>query len=61
MTKNMTKYNIKKRMIEIVKMIQKNPREKTNWWTITIRKNLASYIKQNRKVWLEVKQYEHKL
>ena len=50
----MTKNNIKKRMRELAKMIQKNTRPKTNWWTRTIRKNLANYIKKNRKLWLEV-------
>ena len=47
-------YQIKRRMVELDKIIKKNTRPKTNWWTKTIRKQLAKLIKKNRLAWLEV-------
>ena len=46
---------IKKRMVELVKILKKNTREKKNWWTQLVRKKLAKLIKTNKLAWLEVK------
>ena len=46
---------IKKRMVELVKILKKNTREKKNWWTKLVRKKLAKLIKTNKLAWLEVK------
>ena len=47
-------YKIKRRMVELDEIIKKNTRPKKNWWTKTIRKQLAKLIKKNRLAWLEV-------
>jgi hypothetical protein len=46
---------IKKRMVELVKILKKNTREKKNWWTQLVRKKLAKLIKTNKLAWWEVK------
>jgi hypothetical protein len=46
---------IKKRMVELVKILKNNPREKKNWFTRIVRKRLAILIKTNKLAWLEVK------
>jgi hypothetical protein len=46
---------IKKRMVELVKILKKNTREKKNWWTQLVRKKLAKLIKTNKLAWLEVR------
>jgi hypothetical protein len=46
---------IKKRMVELVKILKKNTREKKNWFTQLVRKRLAKLIKTNKLAWLEVK------
>jgi hypothetical protein len=48
-------YPIEKRMVELVKILKKNTREKKNWWTQLVRKKLAKLIKTNKLAWLEVK------
>jgi hypothetical protein len=51
---------IKKRMVELVKILKKNTREKKNWWTQLVRKKLAKLIKTNKLAWLEVKKMTYK-
>ena len=46
---------IKKRMVELVKILKNNPREKKNWFTRIVRKRLAILIKTNKLAWLEVR------
>ena len=46
---------IKKRMVELVKILKNNPREKKNWFTQMVRKRLAILIKTNKLAWLEVR------
>ena len=45
---------IKRRMVELVKILKVNPREKKNWYIRTVRKQLARLIKKNKLAWLEV-------
>ena len=47
-------YQIKRRMVELVKILKVNPREKKNWYIRTVRKQLARLIKTNKLAWLEV-------
>ena len=47
-------YQIKKRMVELVKILKVSPREKKNWYIRTVRKQLARLIKTNKLAWLEV-------
>jgi hypothetical protein len=46
---------IKKRMVELVKILKNNPREKKNWFTRIVRKRLAILIKTNKLAWLGVR------
>jgi len=47
-------FKIKRRMIELVRILQVNPRPKKNWYIQTVRKQLSKLIKKNRLAWLEV-------
>ena len=47
-------YQIKERMVELVKILKVNPRKKKNWYIQTVRKQLAKLIKRNKSAWMEV-------
>ena len=47
-------YQIKERMVELVKILKVNPRKKKNWYIQTVRKQLAKLIKRNKLAWMEV-------
>lgn len=50
----MSYFEIKRRMVELVTILQVNPRPKKNWYIKSVRRQLAKLIKRNRLAWIEV-------